>query len=141
MRNSQLSSPEWTPHVVLKEESGYPISSYPRTKIAVTPFIRPGHGGQFLLYVIGQNNTLVEWVGKFGAGTGDYRWAMTKQIYESVSSSGYLAVVQDGNTTYVLFQDFNGALYVAIGDRGGSEVQWTTIREGHRSLYNWSTLT
>lgn len=136
MRNSQLSSPEWTPHVVLKDEGGYPFSSYPRSKIAVTHYIRSGQGGQFLLYVIGQNNTLVEWVGKFGAGTGDYRWAQTKQIYDSVSSSGYLAVVQDGNTTYVLFQDYNGALYLAIGDRSSSEVIWSTIREGHRSLYN-----
>lgn len=140
MRHSQLSSPGWTPYEVLKEESGYSISSYPRTKIAVTHYVRSGQGGQFLLYVIGQNNTLVEWVGKFGAGTADYRWAMTKQIYESVSSSGHLAVVQDGNTTYVLFQDYNGALYVAIGDRSGPEVQWTTTRESHRSLYNWSTL-
>lgn len=136
MRHSQLSNPEWTPYAVLKGDSGYPIASYPNSKIAVTHYIQSGHGGQFLLYVIGQNNTLVEWVGTFGAGPGEYRWVMTKQIYNSLSSNGYLSVVQDGNMTYVLFQDFNGALYLATGDRGGTEVIWRTDREGPNTQNN-----
>lgn len=136
MRHSQLSNPEWTPYAVLNDEGGYPFASYPNSKIAVTHYIRSGHGGQFLLYVIGQNNTLVEWVGTFGAGPAEYRWVQTKQIYSSVSSSGYLSVVQDGAMTYVLFQDYNGALYLATGDRSGTEVAWRTERESSSTQYN-----
>ena len=75
-----------------------------------------------LLYYVDESNGLQEIVGVKNCN-GCYTWTRTSLLEQEVLPNGFLAVAQDGKTTYVLFRNAERALCMLVGTRSEKSVK------------------
>ena len=88
-----------------------------------------------LLYYVDESNGLQEIVGVKNCN-GCYTWTRTSLLEQEVLPNGFLAVAQDGKTTYVLFRNAERALCMLVGTRSEKSVkaEWQNTIGKHAVL-------